>query len=120
MMGSTHYWKKKQINRVSILKRTQLDFNRQQRGFSYLANPQRVENGGVFSKLGANPLEVDLDNEILDQQEVVVLLGIKEEIIHVELSFEVLLWCFAGLVKRHFFGPLFVSLVLVGIWPNEA
>jgi hypothetical protein len=48
--------------------------------------------------LGANPLEVDLDNEILDQQEVVVLLGIKEEIIHVELSFEVSLCCFAGLV----------------------
>jgi len=48
--------------------------------------------------LGANPLEVDLDNEILDQQEVVVLLGIKEEIIHVELLFEVSLWCFAGLV----------------------
>jgi len=57
-----------------------------------------LENGWVFAKLGANPLEVDLDNEILDQQEVVVLLGIKEEIIHVELSFEVSLWCFAGLV----------------------
>jgi len=38
MMGSTHYWKKKQINEVTILKRTQLNFNRRQRGFSYLAN----------------------------------------------------------------------------------